>query len=114
MESFLQTSGIIFLAGVLLLWAYSFYRGRKIVELMRRRYRTKWEELGCPKPDYLSSLNLQKWSAFLNRREYHSFNDRVLNSMCDDQRKLERVTLIMTVTFFVLFGGIAVWQKYTS
>lgn len=114
MESFLQTSGIIFLAVVCLLWAYSFYRGRKIVDLMRRRYRIKWEELGSPKPDYLNSHKHQMWSAFLNRQEYHSFNDRVLNSMCEDQRKLERLTLILTVTFFVLFGGIAVWQKYAS
>jgi len=112
MESIVQLLGIIFMAVVCMLWVYSFYRGKKILDFMRRRYRTKWEELGSPKPDYLNSHNLQKWTSFLSQKKYQSFNDRVLNSMCEDQRRLERLTLIMTLTFFVLFGGFALWFKY--
>lgn len=110
----IRTFAIIFLIVSLLLWAYSFYRGRKIVEYLRRRHRTKWEESGSPKPEYLNSLGFQKWMKFFSQKQYLDFNDPKVTGMCEYQKKLERLTVITTVLFFVIFGSIAAWDKYAA
>ncbi|MDX1617882.1 MAG: hypothetical protein R3224_03795 [Balneolaceae bacterium] len=114
MQEFLKLLGIIFVIGLSLLWSYTYFQGKKIVAFMKRRYPSKWENKGRPTPNYLNTLQHQKWMAFLSQKEYLKFNDTVLDEMCEEQRTLEKLTLILTIAFFLLFGGIAVWYEYGS
>lgn len=95
-----------------LMWGYAYYRGKKIIAYMRRRHAARWEEMNRPEPDYFNSLKLQRWKRFLSGEEYRSLNDRWVNELCEQQLMLERTAIVATVLFFVVFGAIALWDKY--
>lgn len=108
----LQLIAMVWVFGCLLLYAYSDYKGRKIVDYLQRNYPEKWEDLGKPQPSF--AVPNQTWLQFLSKEEYTSIKDRQLTRMCEKQRRLEKVFLALAALFFVLFGSIAFWVQYVN
>lgn len=108
----IEVIGIIYLCIVHSFWIYSFYNGKKIVKYLKLYHLIKWEELGRPHPNYLNSATIRKWKKFISYKGYTLLNDKKLNQLCKTQKKLERITIILTIGFFAIFGGIAFWFKY--
>jgi preprotein translocase subunit SecG len=114
MNQSLQVVAIIYICGLLLLWAYSYYKGKKIVEYLKLNHLAKWEELEKPGPDYLNASTLIRWTKFISQSGYVILQDNHLDYLCENQKRLERHTIILTILFFVLFGGVAIWFKYLA
>lgn len=108
----LHIIAMIWVFGCLLLYVYTHYKGREISDYLRQTYLDKWEELGKPQP-YFAVPN-QTWSLFLSKEGYKSFEDRQLTEMCEKQRRLEKTTLVLAMMFFIVFGGIALWNQYLA
>ena len=108
----IEIIGIIYLCIVHSFWIYSFYKGKKIVKYLKLYHLMKWEELGRPSPNYLNSSAIRLWKKFISQKGHTLFNDKNLNILCEVQIKLERITIILTIGFFAVFGGIAIWFKY--
>lgn len=109
----LRIAGFIFLLIVFLIWMISLYKGLKIVNYLKRFYKIKWEEMGKPRPDYLNVSIRLRWTKFISHGEYRIFRDNDLDKMCITQKKLEKLALILLILFFIGFGTIAVWYKYS-
>ncbi len=108
----IEIIGIIYLCIVHSFWIYSFYKGKKIVKYLTLYHPMKWEELGKPRPNYLNSAAIRKWKKLISQKGYVLLNDKNLTSLCETQKRLERNTVILTASFFAIFGGIAFWFKY--
>lgn len=108
----LKIAGIIFLIILLLMWMLSFYKGMIIVKYLKRFYKIRWEEMGKPRPDYLNIVIHARWKKFISQKEYRVLNDIELDKMCITQQMLEKIALILLLTFFFVFGTIAIWYKY--
>jgi len=108
----IEVIGIIYLCIVHSFWIYSFYKGKKIVKYLKLYHLIKWEELGRPRPNYFNSSAIRLWKKFISPKGHALLNDNNLNQLCKTQKKLEINTVILTVSFFVIFGGIVFWFKY--
>lgn len=114
MIALIKILGIIFLGGLALLWIYCYFRGRQIVNFLKRRHPTLWEEAGKPHPDYFSPIINSEWTSFISQEEYSTFRDAEVGKMCRRQKQWERRALVLTIVFFTVFGGIALWDQYGS
>lgn len=108
----LQLAALVFLGAIFLLWIYAYYHAKRIVAYLRQRHPTRWEELDKPVPDYFSSMKLQTWNRFLSGGGHRSLNDSRVDDLCERQIRLERTAFAATLLFFLVFGGIALWDKY--
>lgn len=108
----LQLIAMLWIFGLLLLSIYTHLKGRRIANYLRKKYPEKWEDLGKPQPLYV--IPNQTWSQFLSNEEYYSFNDRSLTEMCERQRRVERITHTIIISFFVTLGGIALWDEFVN
>lgn len=107
---YLRIIAFIWIFGVLGLWTYVYSKGRAIVRYVRQRYPERWGNLGKPQPYFL--IANQPWSLFLSNETYKDFEDRKLTDACERQRRLENLTLLLAILFFVVFGGIALWYRF--
>lgn len=90
------------------------YKGKKMVEYLKRKYPQKWKEAGKPTPGYMPDVRRQYWSRFIMNRKYLQFDDPELEEMGESQHLLETVTLGYIIGFAVVFGGIAIWARFAG
>ncbi len=100
-KNFLQIVAAIYICVVLFFWVYSFFKGLKIVKYLKLNHSGKWKELDKPYPNYLNSVSVRKWRKLISQKGYLLLNDKNLSQLCEAQKKLERNTVILTVSFLV-------------
>lgn len=110
MEDLLKIGLTLFVIGLLIFWGYTTYKGKTIVNYLKRHYQEKWEQMGSPEPYYL--IPSQGWSKFLSQKMYEELEDRKLAEMCIKQKRMQTIFIVLAVSFFIVVGGVAMWDTY--
>lgn len=114
MEKLTGFIGLLLLATSFILLVLSIHKGKRMVAYLKHRYPKQWDDMGNPAPGYFQSLERNRWTRFIWKREYRQFNDEKLTEMGDVQRKLETKTIGFIILFVVGFGGLVLWFELTG